>query len=208
MSFRGIEAGRNYKWGYVCEYCEKSVEKADSISTRIGQEAKGTTWTYVTFENEQAMIEQAKAQLPGLCDAVTKEWEKGNYSRIQNYGECPFCKKHQHWDFAIQKYEKHSLGVNIFAAIFIAFIVAGVIWLIGRFIGNAFDLLTTGYKIVLNCIFFLVLIVVFIYTFIYVKKSNTTLGEEVNLLKSLEKKEPYFISWEGIWHKSIGLSRM
>ena len=139
MSFRGIIAERKYTWGYECEHCNKSVVKEFVAATRIGQDAKASTWTYVTPDGEKSMISQALNQLSNECKSIDSFWTRRSdddqwLDGIKDDGICPHCKKHQHWAPAVRKAgkdggKKSSVGGTI-ALIFGTILISLIAWVV------------------------------------------------------------------------------
>ena len=201
--FYGIEVGRNYKFLYTCESCGKTVEKKHNIATKIGQEYNKVMWVYANSEQEAAMVEQGKANLAPLCDALNAEWEKGNYPQaVREASVCPFCKKRQHWDWqfsdenrAFRKTAGRDLG-------------NAALGIIGGLILTLILALTGLTKVITFWGTWLVsAVVLFVFFKIWLGGDDKKLDAEYVELDGKEKKYPSFIAWENFWHKNIGLIR-
>ncbi|MDR1537637.1 MAG: hypothetical protein LBU32_06505 [Clostridiales bacterium] len=202
-SFRGVEVFQNYKWGYVCEHCGKTVEKRNNIATKEGANYKGSTWTYISPVDLQHTVETVKRRLPAIGASLTEEWEKGNYPNpVTKDGVCPLCKKRQHWDLELAEFEKSpnnlTTGNYIFISAFISLIPAAIIWFfVSSFSGNS---ALSG--VIAGMIFAALLILIFK----YYKKNNESLSKDAAALKNLNKNTPYFIEWQETGHRNIGLT--
>ena len=208
--FYGIEVGRNYKFGYTCESCGKAVEKKHNIATKIGQEYNKVMWVYSTQEQEAVMVEQGKAKLSPLFGALTAEWNKGNYPQaVQEASACPFCKKHQHWDWQFsEKNRELRKGGNMNIGYAVMGIIAGfILTLIVTFVVSRFD--TTGLTKLITFFgtWFAAAAAAFVFMKIWLGGDDKKLDAEYAKFDGREKKYPYFITWEDFWHENRGLIR-
>jgi hypothetical protein len=208
--FYGIEVGRNYKFGYTCELCGKAVEKRHNIATKIGQEYNKAMWVYSTPEQEAAMLAQGKAQLSPLCSALTTEWDKGNYPQaIQEASVCPFCKKHQHWDWQFsEKSRELRKGGSMNIAYAIMGIIAGLILaLIVLFVVSRFDSTGSTKTIAFFGTWVASSAILALFLIIWLGGDDKKLDTEFEELDGKAKRYPLFIAWEDFWHANRGLIR-
>jgi len=204
--FYGVEVGRNFKIGYTCESCGKTVEKKYHIKTKIGQEYNKVMWVYATHEQEAAMVEQGKVELVPLCREWKAEWDKGNYLEDS---VCPFCKKHQHWDYKFSGNNRKLRKKGGLHAddIVMGIIASAVISLIAMLVVASFNTTRlTGLILLFGALFAPAAIIFFLLKKL-VKNDNKKLDVEYAELEGKEKKYPYFIAWEDFWHNNIGLIR-
>lgn len=224
MSFRGVEAWRNFRWGFDCAHCGKTTEKDARFTSHDGTNQKAGTVVTITPEGEKAMT--ARVMLD-LIQKTTSIANAGRGSKIQppkdEKGICPYCRKPQHWAPIVlenanrppERIREVPIGAY-FTAVFaspicsllfmgcLTLLLGLVEWLIGS---KLFPRDNPDY--ILRILFYswVALSIGGILLMIYAEKSDRVkLAENIATLNTMEKKEPYLISIEAPQHKTIGMS--
>ncbi|MDR1176884.1 MAG: hypothetical protein LBK83_15595 [Treponema sp.] len=203
--FSGVEVGKNYKWGFICEHCNKNVEKTGKVVTHLGKYIKSTSYIYMSNAQKEVLYLQARNQLPSECDKLITQWAKGDYPvQVLDAGKCPHCKKYQHWDSSLSNYKSYSKVGNFLKMLISSFgyscFIAGIIWFIG---GLFFQLFESSNWIILSTI---LLLLFFIIITICRKMHNKKLGENLIQLETKEKTFPRLLNWEDEFHNFINIS--
>ena len=94
--FVGFVGQQNYRWAYTCEFCGKNVEKQGSLRAQQGSTYKTTTHVYV--QNGAALEKAVQSQLSAAKAEMDSSIRQGRFSApSEDDGQCPYCKKYQHW---------------------------------------------------------------------------------------------------------------
>ncbi|MBR3738862.1 MAG: hypothetical protein IKN04_00205 [Clostridia bacterium] len=206
--FIGVIAYQNYRWGYTCEFCGRTVEKQDKVSVQEGGMYKVTTHAYASRFDVETMKNRAIQQLAVSVADMDQLIQQGHFKTPNDSGACPFCKKYQHWSFYVTNARnKSDRDSRAESGCMVALLTAFV----GPIVGVLLALLTTvlipNVKELSSQAKTLSFVVPLLFgvlgTFLVVrifanKSSKKENADQKALLKELEnvrKTEPYFIAW-------------
>lgn len=210
----GVTVGKKYKYGYVCEYCGKTVESTSEISTFVlgASYGKATTTATVSRADYNMMVSAGKARLAALCDTLDEQTVldptggdiKVNGETVgQNrglYGECPFCKKRQHWSWDFKNMKNFSV-TNYFKIVRNIALTLGVIaFIIGTIVG--YNVETDREPFVFGLYAAIpVMVLAFLGIYLFVFRDQKKLAREKEELKHLQKTYPAFLGWTEDWDR-------
>ena len=222
--FCGAVASQAYRWGYTCEYCKQPVEKKSYISTRVGSMHKSTTWVTTTAAGAREMEEQARMQLAGPVAQMQAKLDAGQFDVPSGEdGQCPYCKKYQHWSSTLRGYaasqsmsdeqrkrEKRSTGcLMAFLGFWVSLILITVVLLVffnpakvresGSMQAANVNAIMAGSFIVGEGLTFLI-------GRRLVNRDNAKNAALIKELEGLEKNEPRFIAWDELTSGLRGIS--
>ena len=214
----GVQVGKSFYFQYDCEHCKKHVTGESSVTTFVAGATyrKSTTTATTSRANYNAMVAQGKLRIPALGEALQEAWKNNNFANTELYnnnllgrslglnGQCPHCKKYQHWCVDFVNHNNLGLIDHIAYTGANALKVGAVVALAAIMIVGI-----VGAKVTFPILFGIVggiTAVIFGVMLFFQLRKNSVLAREKKELQHLEKTLPTFVKWGNNWDNAVRLT--